>query len=235
MLPSTPPVEMAKVAVVASAATVTVAGTVTAEFPELRLITAPPVGAAAARVTVPVGEFPPTSEAGVVLTLAKSAGFTVTVVVAEVPLSDAVIVTNCGVATDSPVTVKVVEVVPAGTVTVAGTPAEVESELVRVTTSPDGPALPLRATVPLTVVPPTMVDEARPTELMPAVVTLSVAVELTPPEPAVMIAVTFVETAVVVMGKVAVVAPACTKTEFGTTVEGSLLDNETTFPLMGAA
>jgi hypothetical protein len=53
-----------KVAVVAPAATVTVAGTVILAVPLLRLTTKPPVGAALEIVTVPVEEVPPTTEVG---------------------------------------------------------------------------------------------------------------------------------------------------------------------------
>jgi hypothetical protein len=53
------------VAVVAFAATVTVAGTVaTAVLLLLSATTAPPVAAGALRVTVPVDEFPPCTDAG---------------------------------------------------------------------------------------------------------------------------------------------------------------------------
>jgi len=53
-----------KVAVVAPAATEVVAGKVAAALLELSAIVIPPVGAAAASVTVPVEVLPPTSEVG---------------------------------------------------------------------------------------------------------------------------------------------------------------------------
>ena len=57
-----------KVAVVAPAATVTDAGTwAAAVFELVSVTTAPPVGAAPLRVTVPVDEVPPTTEAGLTL------------------------------------------------------------------------------------------------------------------------------------------------------------------------
>lgn len=50
--------------------------------------------------------------------------------------------------------------VPAATVTVVGTDAAPGIELLNVTTEPEGPALPLRLTVPVTEVgePPTTVE-----------------------------------------------------------------------------
>jgi hypothetical protein len=58
-----------KVAVVAPAATVTDAGTwAAAVLLEVKLTTAPPVGAGLSRVTVPVDDVPPATDAGFTLT-----------------------------------------------------------------------------------------------------------------------------------------------------------------------
>ena len=66
---------MEKVALVAPAATVTLAGTVaTAVLALLRPTTAPPAGAPAVNVTVPCDELPPTTEVGVTLTEDKLVG-----------------------------------------------------------------------------------------------------------------------------------------------------------------
>jgi hypothetical protein len=74
-----------KVAVVAPAATVTDAGTwVAAVFELVSVTNAPPAGAAAVNVTVPVDEAPPTTEVGFMLTplsAAAAAGVTVNVAV----------------------------------------------------------------------------------------------------------------------------------------------------------
>ena len=61
---ATPPVVMVKVADVLPAGTVTLAGNVAAGLPLDRVTTAPPVGAWAFRVTVPVELAPPTTVAG---------------------------------------------------------------------------------------------------------------------------------------------------------------------------
>ena len=79
-------VVMAKVAVVAFAATVTDAGTVAALMLLLASVTsAPPAGAAAASVTVPVLPAPLVTDAGFSVTEA-SGGFTTSVTILEVPL-----------------------------------------------------------------------------------------------------------------------------------------------------
>jgi len=72
------------VAVVAFAATVTLAGVVAAELLSERFTTMPPLGAGALRVTVPVDELPPTTLVGLMLTDA-SHGLMVKVAV-RVPL-----------------------------------------------------------------------------------------------------------------------------------------------------
>jgi hypothetical protein len=80
---ATGPVVAAKVAVVAPAGTVTVAGTCAAPvLPEVRLTTAPPVGAGLSRVTVPVEDAPPSTVAGLTLTPLRAATGAVTVKVA---------------------------------------------------------------------------------------------------------------------------------------------------------
>ena len=66
-----------KVAVVAPAATVTLAGTVAAALLLDKLTVSPPVGAALPKVTVPVDEVPPVTEVGFSVTDETVGGFTV--------------------------------------------------------------------------------------------------------------------------------------------------------------
>ena len=74
-----------KLAVLAFAATVTLAGVAVTELLSERFTTIPPAGAAAFRVTVPVDEFPPAMLVGLMLTDA-SHGLIVRVAVRVVPL-----------------------------------------------------------------------------------------------------------------------------------------------------
>ena len=145
-----------KVAVVAPAATVTLAGTVAAAVLLLdSATTAPPAGAAALSVTVPVDEIPPVTAAGFRLTDASvtGTGFTVSVAVC-VPLYVPVIVTGVTAATANVVTVKVAVVAPAATVTLAGTVAAVVLLLDSATTAPPAGAAALSVTVPVDEIPP---------------------------------------------------------------------------------
>lgn len=131
--------------------TVTLAGTMTSGL-ELRSETvAPPVPAADVKVTVPVPDWPPVIVLGLTDTLLSAAG-TGLIVSAKVLLtlaSDAVIVTGVDVVTLPVVTLKVADVDPCGTVTLAGTLAAVEFELERYTIHPPEPAAPVRVSVPV--------------------------------------------------------------------------------------
>ena len=69
-----------KVALVALAATLTLAGTVAALLLLCSETEMPPVGAGPVRVTVPVEELPPTTDVGFMLTAESAGGLTVSVV-----------------------------------------------------------------------------------------------------------------------------------------------------------
>jgi hypothetical protein len=134
----------AKLALVAPAGTVTLAGTVAAvEFSESDT-TAPPLGAAALKVAVPVEELPPTTLVGVsaseVSVTAPGGGgvpgSTHRTGWSPFPSLQTVIMTGVETVTLFVVTVKVALLPPAGTVTLAGTDATEGLLLVSVYTCP---------------------------------------------------------------------------------------------------
>jgi len=146
-----------KVAVVAFAATVTLAGTCAAALLLERVTTAPPEGAGAVRVTVPVEELPPTRAVGFRTTdiSEEEAGVTFRVAL-RVTFSDVPkIVTTVVEATFEVVTVKFAVKLPTGTVTLAGTAATAGLLLESGTRAPPVGAAPLRVTVPVDGFPPT--------------------------------------------------------------------------------
>ena len=113
---------------VAPPAAFTLAGTGASDaFELLSATTAPPLGAAADRVTVPVTGLPPTMLGLSNVNVASvgggggGAGFTVTVVVLVTPAYEADSVTEVVAVTDDVVMPKVAELPPCGTVTLAGT------------------------------------------------------------------------------------------------------------------
>ena len=111
-----------KLAVVAPPFTATVAGTVAEALLVDRPMLAPPVGAAALRVTVQALVPGVATEAGVQLRLAGwTSGLTVMLAVRLTPAADAVMVAVVELETDPAVAVKVLLVDPEATVTVAGT------------------------------------------------------------------------------------------------------------------
>jgi hypothetical protein len=145
------------VAVVAFAATVTLAGTVAAAVLLLvSVTTAPPVGASPSSVTVPVGLVKPPCT---VFALSPSdvtpvAGGTTVSVALRLPppvsvaeMLDVVI----AIKLFTLVTVNVTELLPESTVTVAGTVAAAVLLLARVTTTPLAGAVAFNVTVPVEV------------------------------------------------------------------------------------
>jgi hypothetical protein len=99
---------------------VTETGTVaTPVFWLVRLITTPPAGAGAARVTVRVELVPPGTEVGLSATLTRTGRLTETVVVLLVVTRAVIVAVRLEVPTE--VTGKIIVETPCGTVTVAGT------------------------------------------------------------------------------------------------------------------
>jgi len=148
------------VALVAPAATVTLAGTLAAVVLLLESVTvAPPAGAAPLSVTVPVEEFPPVTLVGFSESeerVGGGGGAAVTVSEADLlaPLNVAEIETVVDTATALVLTVNVALVAPAATVTLDGTLATVVLLLESVTTAPPDGAAPLSVTVPVEEFPP---------------------------------------------------------------------------------
>jgi len=227
-------VVIVKVAVVAPAATVTEAGTVAEPELLVRATVRPPVGAALVMVTVPVEEFPPTTEVGLTLSADEVGAVMVRLAVGEAPLKVAVIVAVVFVATAVVVTVKVAVVAPEATVTDAGVVAELEL-LLRETTKPEAGAADPMVTVPVDELPPTTVVGETETAVKTGGLTVRVAVAEVLLVVAVIVAVVLAATAVVVTVNVPVMAPEAIVTEAGTVAHALLLERVTTVPPDGAA
>jgi hypothetical protein len=237
-------VGMAKFAVVLPAAIVTLAGTVAAVVLLLdSVMTAPPDGAALVSLAVPCEAAPPVTLVGFTETDESDAGGgggeTVNAALLVAPPNEPEIVTGVDEATGCVVTVNVLLVLPAATVTLAGTVATAVLLLDIVTTAPPLGAAALSVTVPVEELPPT------------AVVGLTVTEEsvaeggggFTPSDAKSVVSTSLAEswTVVAALGnvvivKLALVAPAATVTLAGTLAEpGRLLVRLTDVPPDGAA
>ena len=230
-------VVMVKVAVVVPGATVTLAGAWAAAVLLLESVTtAPPTGAGPLNVTVPVEESPPTTDVGLRLTDVRVAAVTVKVVVRVTVLYSAEIVTEVLLATGLVVMVKVAVVAPAATVTLAGAWAAAVLLLETVTSAPPTGAGPLNVTVPVEDTPPSTDVGLRVTDVRVAAVTVRVVVRVTLLYSAEIVTEVLLATGLVVIVKVAVVAPAATVTLAGAWAAAELLlESVTTAPPTGAA
>lgn len=171
------------VAEVLPAAIVTVAGMVAAALSELlNVTTKPPVGAAELSETVPVTAVVelPLTEVGDTATETRLGGVSVSVDCCEVDAYVAVIVAPVVVLTADVVTVNWPLSTPTGTLTVAGTVADLELELSLTETGPLEPGSAFRTTSPATFVPPAAVPGDRFRASTSNGVTVSVHICLTP-------------------------------------------------------
>jgi hypothetical protein len=228
---------------VAPDGTTTVAGTVALEPVADRVTVVPAAGAGPLSVTVAVEGLPPTTAFGFKVTEVTTGAVTVSValtVVVPVPVFAEIE----GVAllpTASDVIVNVPVVAPAGIVIDAGTVAAAVALELRSTVKPPVGAGPAMVTEPVEEVPPTTEVGLRVSAVTIGALTVKVPVFVEPAFvwPAAIVAVIaaawFVETAVVVILKVAFVLPAVIVTEAGR-VAAALPDVRfTTVPLPVAA
>jgi hypothetical protein len=158
------------------AATDTDAGTVAyVVLLDDNVTTMPAAGAGPFNVTVPVEDDPPVTDDGLSETPVTVAGLIVSAAVRLTEFKVPVIVALVVAETVNVVTVKVAEVAPAATVTVAGTFAFVLLEE-RLTIVPPVGAAVFNVTVPVEFTPPIRVVGARESPLSPTGLTVSVAV-----------------------------------------------------------
>jgi hypothetical protein len=239
-----------KFAVVAPASTVTVVGTVAAlVLPLVSATSAPPLGAAPLKLTVPWAVMPPVTLMGLTATEDRLAGgggggggCTVSAAVRVTPLNVAETTAVFVVATDTVLMVKLALIAPAATVTLAGTVATFVLALDKATIAPVLGAAPVKVTVPCAPLPPVTLVGLTVTEDRLAGGggggggrTESVAVRVTPLKMAETTAVFVVATDTVLMVKLALVAPAATVTLTGTVATAAFpLESETTAPPLGA-
>jgi hypothetical protein len=229
-------VVMANVPCVAPAAIAMLVGTVAKPLSEVPMATVnPPAGAGPLRLTrLPVSVTPPGVVEEARVTEVMLTGLMVSVAVRMVPLRSALMIT--GVATP---TVMVVisntgeTAAPLGTVTLLGTDATAGSALDNNTTTPDGPAGPLKVTLLLPTETPPATDVAPSImELRDRGLTVRLTVRETPFKVAEIATVVTEPTPVVVIGNVGdTVAPAATVIVAGTAaIVGSELESVTTVP-----
>ena len=231
-------VVIVKVAVVDPAGTVTDVGTLaTAVVPLVNVTTTASV-AIPDKVTVPVLFVPPLTLVGLRVRIETTrTGLTVMVAVLDTPLRVAVIVKADAAVTVRVVIVKVADVAPAATVTLAGTVPMVVDDDARVTTAPPVGAALVNVTIPVTGTPPVtaVTTVVRVDKTAAGGVTVMVAVPLEPFVVAEMVALVLAFTVPAVTVNVAVRVPAATVTETGTLATAALLDERvTTFPPTGA-
>ena len=231
-----------KLALVVPTCTVTLDGTVATDVFLLESVTtAPPEGAAAVRVTVPVELFPPLTLVGFRVSeesVAVAGGVMIREACIELLPRVAVITAVVVVVTDVVVTVNEAVVAPAVTATLTGTLAE-ELLLAKLTTTPPDGAAPLKVTVPRDALPPRTLlgfNVSEETVTVDAGVMVMEAWAVLLPRAAVITTEVLLRTPdLVVTVNVALELPAGTVTLAGTRANELLLLNPTTVPPVGAA
>jgi hypothetical protein len=226
-------VATAKVPDFAPPGTVIVAATEALEELDPRLMVSPLDGATLPRLTVPVAPVPPTTDAGFSTTELIDGAFTAKPHVRGVPLNLAEIVALLSAATAEVLTMKVLEIAPASTVTLAGTITKDESEVRGIGRPPAG-ALDPSVMVPVARELPTTVDGVTLTQDSIGGSTSSVRDPLKPLDVAVTVADSAAATGTVVSAKVAELCPARTMKADGTRTKVEFETNATASPPTGA-
>ena len=153
-------VEIAKVALVAPCATVTLTGTAAAVLLPDSVAVNPPAGAALVSVTVPCDAVPPVTLAGLTASDDNEAvgggvdGDINITALRLTPPNPPPMVADVTAVTDTVLTVNVALVAPAATITLPGTVAALVLLLVSMTTAPPAGAEPVSVTVPCEAAPP---------------------------------------------------------------------------------
>src|SRR3954451_19586813 len=215
------------VLLVAPAATVTLVGTVTAAELSDNVTTAPPAGAAALSLTVPVDEVPPTTAVGLTVTLDNVADAARVIPNAANSVVLLRLAVSCTVvlSTGNVVTVNVAVVAPAGMLTLGGTLAEPGRLLPRLTSMPPAGAALSIVTLPMADVPPgTLVGlTEKPVRVGRLGATTRSDDSVTPPPVTEIVTVVRLVTAAVVMSKTPTSVEAGTVRESGTAATAGLL------------
>ena len=226
-------VVIVKLALLEPAATLTLAGTLVASESSESDTVAPPLGAAALNVTVPVEELPPTTLVGLtVIAESDALGAASFTVIAANWNTLSIAAESCTVVVKpgNVVTGKLALVAPPGIVTLFGTLAESGRLLPRLTATPTGGAGPASVTVPVAEWPPTTLVGLTVRDVSAGRLGYKVkgCDSVTPPPVTEIVTVVGAVTAAVAMSKKPTPLPANTVTEPGTEArEGLLLATST--------
>ena len=225
---------MANVADVAPAGIVTVAGTLTALWLLESVIWMPPEGATPSRVSVPVTDVPPGALEELIEKRVSDTAFSVRASSTDEAGALAITMAVVFVATDLVVTANVIEVSPAGTLTLPGTVTEGDLEL-KVILYPAFGAGPSSVNTPVVEVPPTMLVDERLNAASRGALIVRIPLTFSPDSSAVTVASAVEPIGTVVTGNDAEVAPAETRIEEGPPQFVDVEVKVTLIPPVGAA